>query len=207
MSLHDADLSKRLNDFLSRRQPPKAFAGNEKAQAEQFMAYLKALKKYAPQGDALLDWWGRFIDELGQSSETWAWPSEREVWNACKAVSGSSRRDAPGDAWKPDSVAINLRRIENGDPIGEFWLWGRGALQLLAAGADRNVLRERRLAHAEALAEMYEPEKVREILAALRVKHEGAQSELQEVQRHKREMPEVSMRRAFTRQQLEDLIA
>lgn len=206
MNLHDADLARRLKDFLDRRQPPKSFAGNERARDEQIAAYLTILRRKAPQGDTLSDWWGRFLEALSEASETWAWPSEKDVWIACKNAAGS-RTGPAGDTWKPDAVAINLARIERGELVGEFWLWGRGALQLLAAGADRNVLRERRLAHAEALAEMYEPEKVREILAALRVKHEGAQSELQEAQRHKREMPEVSIRRAFTRQQLEDLIA
>ena len=207
MSIHDADLSRRMNDFLSRRQPPKAFAANESAQAEQFTAYLKALKKYAPQGDTLHDWWGRFMTELGQSSETWAWPSEREVWNACKAASGNSRRDGTGDAWKPDPVAINLRRLEAGEAMGDFWLWGRGALQLVAAGADRHALRERRIAQAQQMAEVYDQDTVRAKLAELKGKHERAEADVFEGQRRHRELPSVTPKRAFTRDELEALVA
>ncbi len=207
MSIHDADLSRRLNDFLSRRQPPKAFAANEKAQAEQFTAYLKALKKYAPQGDNLQDWWTRFLDELGQSSETWAWPSEREVWNACKSASGTSRREGPGDGWKADPVAINLRRLEAGEPMGDFWLWGRGALQLVAAGADRSALRERRIMQAQHMAEVYDQDTVRAKLAELKAKHERAETEVFDTQRRHRELPTIKPKRAFSRDELEALVA
>ena len=207
MSIHDADLSRRMNDFLSRRQPPKAFAANENAQAEQFTAYLKALKKYAPQGDTLHDWWGRFMDELGQSSETWAWPSEREVWNACKAASGNSRREGTGDAWKADPIAINLRRLEAGEPMGDFWLWGRGALQLVAAGADRHALRERRIMQAQHMSEVYDQDTVRAKLAELKAKHERAETEVFDTQRRQRELPTVQPKRAFSRDELETLVA
>lgn len=206
MNLHEADLTHRLNDFLARRQPPRAFSANEKAQTEQFTAYLKALKKYAPNGDGLHDWWGRFLDELGQSSETWAWPSEREVWNAAKAASGPSRGQSTAGAWKADPVAINLARLEAGEPMGDYWLWGRGALQLVAAGADRHALRERRISAAQTMAEVYDADTVRAKLAELKAKHIAAENELHDTQRRHREMPEYAHRRAFTRAQLEALV-
>ena len=204
MSIRDADLATRLNDFLDRRNPPKSFSANVRARDDQIAAYLTILRKRAPQGDGLIDWWGRFVEALSEASETWAWPSEKDVWNACKAASQAIRGEG-GDDWRMDPVAVNVGRIARGDPIGDYWLWGRGALQLVAAGADRHALRERRFAHAEALAAIYGPDAVRAKLAELKSKHIAAEGELSDW-RERRDMPATNPRQAFTRQQLEDLV-
>lgn len=206
MSLHDADLSRRLSDFLARRAPPRNMASNTQAQADQIAAYLSILRRRAPQGDALTDWWGKFLDALSENSETWAWPSEKEVRNAIKVAAGATRRDQPGDGWRPDSTAINLARLNAGDPIGDFWLWGRGALQLIAAGADRSVIRQRRFAMAEAMAEIYGYDATRSKLADMRENHHKTEANINDWQRRQREMPEFPDKRAFSREELERLI-
>lgn len=207
MNLHTADVSRRLTDFLDRRQAPRSFAANEAAKADQISAYLGILTRAAPPAPALDEWWGRFLEALSDLSETWAWPSEKEIRNACKAISGSARRDQPGDGWRPDPVAINLRRLENGEPIGEDWLWGRAAVRLLAAGADRGVLRQRRLAHAASMAELRSADDVRAKLAVLRARHEEAEAERNDWQRGPYDVArEIQPRRPFTQQQLEEMI-
>ena len=208
MNLHAADVNRRLTDFLDRRQAPRSFAANEAAKADQISAYLGILTRAAPPAPALDEWWGRFLEALSDLSETWAWPSEKEIRNACKAISGSARRDQPGDAWRPDSVAINLARLNSGEPIGEDWLWGRQALQLVAAGADRHVMRERRIAAAEAMAAIYGPDETRARLAVLKARHEAAEAERGDWQRHPRDTgPMLQRRSPFTRQQLEEMVA
>lgn len=207
-NLHHADVTSRLRNFLDRRQPPRSFAGNEAAKSDQLAAYLSILTRAAPAAPALDDWWGRFLDALSELSDTWAWPSEKEVRSAIKAANGSAPRNQPGDAWRPDSVAINLARLNSGEPIGEDWLWGRQALQLVAAGADRHVMRERRIAAAEAMAAIYGPDETRARLAVLKARHEAAEAERGDWQRHPRDTgPMLQRRSPFTRQQLEEMVA
>lgn len=209
MNLHTADLNRRLSDFLSRRQPPKSFAANETAKVDQVNAYLRIVRKYAPEGDLLHDWWGRFIDALSESSETWAWPSEKEVWAAAK---DASKRDKGGSetAWQPDSVAINLRRLQEGKPIAEDWLWGRNALRLVAAGADRGVMRDRRRGLALAMSDLYGPDEARKRLLVLKARHDSAEAVAADyaagrVGRH--DLPKAPVKRAFDADELERLIA
>ena len=206
MNLHDADLTRRLSDFLTRRQPPRSFATNEKAQSDQFSSYLSILRRFAPEGDKLHDWWGKFIEALSEQSETWAWPTEKELRNACKAASGKAQKN-DASAWKPDDVAINLARLQANEPMSDYWLWGRGALQLVAAGADRHALRERRIMQAQHMAEVYDQDTVRAKLAELKAKHERAETEVFDTQRRHRELPTIKPKRAFSRDELEALVA
>lgn len=207
MNMHDADLSKRLTDFLSRRAAPRNIAGNEKAQTDQISAYLGILRRRAPKGDMLHEWWGNFLEALSEVSETWAWPSEKEVWNACKSASGHNRPTASADTWRPDPVAINLGRLERNEPMGEDWLWGQGALRLVAAGADRGALRDRRIRMAQHMASVWGQDDARAKLLELKAKHEAAERAVNDFRRHPRDMPEISLNRAFSDSQIAELVA
>ena len=93
-TLHTADVSRRLIDFLDRRQPPRSFAANDSAKRDQITAYVSILTRAAPAAPALDDWWGRFLDALSELSDTWAWPSEKEVRSAVKAANADATRAA-----------------------------------------------------------------------------------------------------------------
>lgn len=189
MNLHIADLTKRLNDYLARRTPPKGIGTDDRLKAEQINEYVAILRRFAPEGDRLNDWWRAFLAKLADESDTWAWPAPKDVARSAKAAGAETKS---GERWHPDSVAINLTRLNEGQPIGEDWLWGRGAMRLEAAGASRVVLRERRLQLAQDMAQTYPEDVVRARLHELKVRHEEARASVDDIQRghHEAKIPD-----------------
>lgn len=179
MNLHDAEILRKLNDYLARRRPPQVLS-DEKLRADQIGVYAKIIRSKAPSGDQFRDWWGRFLDALAESSETWGWPAERDVVSAARAASGShvGRRSVT----EIDSVSVNLARLNASEPIGVSWLWGSDALRLVAAGADPLTMRQRRIAYAQNLVSIYGEDSTRRRLRELKEKHEFAERALSDFQ-------------------------
>lgn len=202
MNFHTAELTQRLNDYLARRTPPRGFAGDDSLKASQMGEYISILRRFAPDGERLTEWWDGFLGRLADESETWAWPAPKDVARAARACNAASARG--GSVWQPDSVAINLRRLNEDLPIGEDWLWGAGAIRLEAAGASRVTLRERRQRMAEAMAKVYSYEEVRTRLIELKARHEEARACLDDMQRRHYEV-EIPSKRAFSEAQMQSL--
>lgn len=174
MNLHVADLTHRLNDYLARRQPPKSFGGNDKLKADQVGAYLSILRRFAPEGERLDEWWRGFITRLGEDSDTWAWPTEKEVIKACKAATGDTARKSDSTAFAVDSVKVNVARLRDNQPIGDGWLWGRNALRMMAVGGvSMSEIKERRDSHCADLRDLY-GEAAERMIADLNDRHEHA---------------------------------
>lgn len=203
MNLHVHDLTSRLGEYLARRVPPKSFGGDENLKSEQMNEYIRILRRFAPEGDALAAWWRTFADRLSDETDTWAWPSPKDVARAARAA-GATAKPA-GGGWRPDSVQINLDRLNAGQPIGEDWLWGRNALRLEAAGASRHVLRQRRVQLAEGMAETHPPDQVRAKLLDLKARHEAARREDEDSQVIRRDAV-IPDKAAFSKSELEALV-
>lgn len=172
MNMRTADLTSKMSEYLSRRVPPKGIASDEMLKVDQMNEYLRILRRFSPEGEKFLDWWREFSDRLSDESDTWAWPAPKDVAKAAKAAGAVVGK--AGAEWKPDSVQINLARLNAGQPIGEDWLWGSGALRLEAAGASRHTLRERRVQLANDMAQLYPADQVKAKLADLKARHEAA---------------------------------
>lgn len=203
MNLHLADLTNRMSGYLARRTPPKGLGADDGLKAKQIGEYVSILRRFAPEGDPLTEWWRAFESALADVSETWAWPAPKDVVRAAKAAGSSSK--PTGNGWAIDSVAINLARLNAGEPIGEDWLWGRGAIRLEAAGASRQVLRSARLRMADAMAAIYTPEAVRDRLRELKDRHEAARACKDDFERghYSARIPD---KRAFSKSELEALV-
>lgn len=203
MNLHTADLTSRLSDYLARRTPPRGIAHDEMLKSDQMQEYLRILRRFAPEGEKLAGWWRAFTDKLADDADTWAWPSPKEVARAAKA----SAQDVGGQAseWRPDSVAINLSRLNEGKPIGEDWLWGEGAMRLERAGASPVVLRERRIQMAKQMEEIYPKEAVRQRLLELKARHEDARN--RKPSERRQYDTTIPGKQPFSDAELQDLVA
>ena len=62
------------------------------------------------------------------SNDVWSASLNRKAHPVLKKEFGSNT------SWKPDSYKINADRIRNKEPVGENWLWGRGAASLVHFG-------------------------------------------------------------------------
>jgi hypothetical protein len=146
MSLHDSDIAARLKRFLDRRALPRRLEGKPAACEDEIRALSAALARNAPRSpDALAGWWPLFETILGEASPS-LWPTEKEVRDAAQAAS----KNRPVAVRAEDAVdmsdeAINARRMQRGEPVGEGWLWGRNAVAMIARGLiDRETMQSYR---------------------------------------------------------------
>lgn len=91
MNLHQADLTRRMTEFLSRRTAPKTIAGNVEAQKAEIASLVRAVMRQAPR-DGLQTWWQEFEDALLARMKTHGWPIQSEVDAAAKSIRRSGAK-------------------------------------------------------------------------------------------------------------------
>jgi hypothetical protein len=142
MTMRSAEISGLLTRWLERYTPPAQIRDNQRAQQDEAEALLAVLLRFAPQAD-----YGAFVaralDQLEYQMKTRAWPTKGELGAVCSNM----RKDAPrpDDLTGPDMApeAITARRMERGETVGEGWLYGRSAVELIATGAVTRETMER----------------------------------------------------------------
>jgi hypothetical protein len=169
MSLHDNDLKAKLARFLNRKSPPRLLDGKPDAQADETLALLAVLRRCAPRDpDALQGWWAAFEPALSESCGR-MWPTEKEISAVAREVSAAvlGQRKGGPDAPRFDPAEQAGRRMANGEPVGESWLYGVCACELIARGlVDRQTMtayrsgayHARRDAYGKAQADAWEDE-------------------------------------------------
>ena len=96
MNLHQADVTRRMTDLLSRRTAPRAIAGNAEAQKSEISALVRAVMRHAPR-EGLETWWQGFEDALLSRMKTHGWPIQSEIDAAAGSL--SKRRDSSPEFW------------------------------------------------------------------------------------------------------------
>lgn len=180
MSLHTADVANRLRGFLDRRTMPRLFEGKPAAIKAEVDALTAAVARYAPQGDALREWWPGFEARLAEANQTRVWPSEGEVKAA--AIAGRAPAVAAQLQSTPDEMALEIaaKRIAAGEAVGDGFLYGRQALDLERRGMVSPAdLRKYRSALYFTLKETYVEAIARRMEAELIARHDAARDLVQ----------------------------
>lgn len=134
MSIHDSDLKSRLVRYLDRRQMPRRLEGKGGAMEDEVRALLGTLSRYAPRGaDQLAAWWPGFEVALGEIIVGGIWPTEREIKDAAKVAAGNTPKSS-ATAPERSEHEIIAARMAAGDSVGENWLYGRAACELISRG-------------------------------------------------------------------------
>ena len=145
MSLHAADLRARLMRFLGRKEAPRHLAGKDAAQEDEIRALLGAVARAAPADpERLALWWPVFEACLGEDVGRF-WPDERQIRDAAKRARAEAPQPAVRDTTGPDmrAVTIAARRMQQGEPVGEEWLYGRQACEMIREGLVSREAMER----------------------------------------------------------------
>lgn len=127
-------LSRCLSDYLERRAIPRNLHGNEKAQADEFAALVRSVNRLAPE-ENFQEWWPRLEDRLDAMLTTRAWPTVNEIRGAAKLVSKSGPVVVGGNEWSLDPLKISARRIKEKQAVGDEWIYGKGAAELVSTSA------------------------------------------------------------------------
>lgn len=173
MGLHENDAKSRLIRFLDRKTMPRRLEGKPVAMDDEIGALLAAVLRQAPRGaDALADWWPAFEASLGEMCGG-MWPTEKEITDAGRKHVRTVRHESADTDMTPS--AINARRMDRGEAVGEHFIWGSGAVEMIAGRmVTEDVMARYRSAWFSGLVQVYGEAKAREMEAAAKARHEAA---------------------------------
>jgi len=134
------DLTRLLATFLDRKSVPMNLQGKPNAQAAEVNALIHAVMRFAPRSD-WAEWWERMETAIGERSKTRGWPTEGEIKDAALSLIGSAKVSMNFEPWVADTHAIMAERIKAGAIVGEAWVYGRCAVELI----DRGMVTEGQL--------------------------------------------------------------
>jgi len=128
-------LRDKLSNFLQRLNPPKAMQSNAEAQKEEITDLYSRIIKLAPSRE-YTEWWKDFTEHLLSNAIARTWPTIRELKEAAKAIAPKRPEfiDETKHSWKLDEASINAKRINAMEPVGEYWITGKGAQELVRRG-------------------------------------------------------------------------
>lgn len=133
MNLRQADIAQNLTRWLDRYSCPQHLREKPEAAQAEVEKIAGVLVKMAPQQD-YQPFLNRVFDTLDYQMKTRAWPTVGEVGAVCSNI----RKEAPqlaGPASEATSpLDIIAAKMERGEPVGEGWLYGRDAVELIRAG-------------------------------------------------------------------------
>lgn len=128
------EIKDRLDGWLGRYTPPKAIRSNPEAVKQELMSLLRIMLKYAPT-EGYERWCQQAFDACSEIMKTRAWPTANELGSACIGL----RKEAQGSAHygysRPEArtaAEITAGKIAQGEAVGEGWLYGILACELIA---------------------------------------------------------------------------
>lgn len=164
-------LTEKLTAYLGRKAAPRNLP--QRAQTETMAALDRCLGRYAPKQN-FEDWWPRFEDRLEEEAKTWAWPTVGEIKAAALSLAepGQARTSSEDDI---DPLKVAAKRMESGEPVGDGYLYGRMAVDLIAAGlVSEETMRRYRSGLFGQLKSTYGEAKALEMEDRLKARHQAA---------------------------------
>lgn len=160
--------------WLERFTPPQGMRGNTDAMADEKMSLLRLLLKHAPPDD-----FGTFVADALMHCEhgmkTRAWPTVFELRSACRDILKQSLPVAGSSAKPTDSAELTAARMHRGEAVGEAWLYGILACEMIARGLiDQDTMRKYRSAAYFNRKDVYGEESARRWQAEAEDGHERA---------------------------------
>ena len=91
--------------------------------------------KLAP-GKNYNEWFIDFEQNLLSNLETRTWPTAKEISKSAKAIAPKRPefRELNPEKYQPNELKINANRINNGEPVGESYITGTLAEQMVRVG-------------------------------------------------------------------------
>lgn len=180
MTARNHHIKAELSRWLERLQVPRRLEGNDENMAT-FAAKLIRLTERSLPNDGYTDLLADALDSYEEGEGGHRWPSMSE-WAA--ALSGAMQAaGVKAPEWKPDRVQIAADRINAGDAVSEYWLFGGPSQQLLRHGVSKDRLDQYRQAAFQARGEAYSQEAAEAWAAEIKSKHAaGIEAERQERQ-------------------------
>ena len=170
MNFRQTEIANTLTEWLDRYSCPTSLRDKPKAAQAEAEALAGVLFRHAPR-DEYRPFLNRVFSQLDYQMKTRAWPTVGEVGAVCVSILKDDARGGKaariGDETDMRPCAIAARAMAEGKPVGEGWLYGRQAVELIAARLiDRETMTRyrsaaflsRKAAYGEAAALAWEAE-------------------------------------------------
>lgn len=133
MSLRNSEIARQLTEWLQRYSPPQSIKGNPKAMQAECDALLKVVLRFAPQ-DGYQGWVAEALEQCSYGMKTRAWPTVNELGAACSNRRKESRETVTDLTQPKDDFERYAERIHKKMPVGDGWIYGRNAWELVSRG-------------------------------------------------------------------------
>lgn len=177
MSNRSEILTEEFKLWLDRYTPRRALLANERAMAAEIKALMKVILSMAPASD-FLTWLEKVTNQLDFQMKTAAWPTVSELGSACSNQNKQKALQNPAPRGSSlDPVAINSKRMNEGENVGDGWVYGRGAVSIMQAGdVSSETMRRYRSALYFAAKSVHGEEKAQKMEADWIARHDAAES-------------------------------
>lgn len=128
MNFRTTEISQMLLRWLDRYSPPASMKDKPQAIQDEAEALLRVLLKFAPGSD-YVGWVNGALDSLEYQMKTRAWPTKGEMGAVCANLRKDKTIAAEPVVF--DTYAIMARKMQAGEAVGEGYLYGREACEII----------------------------------------------------------------------------
>ena len=132
MNIRQAEIAKGLAEWLALYSPPRNIAGKPEEVQREMDRLIAVMVKFAPQ-EGYNGWVASVLDQLAYQLKTRAWPTVGELGSACSNARKASRPEG-AQTFTMDLYELTANRMKAGEPVGEAYLYGREAVEMIARG-------------------------------------------------------------------------
>lgn len=132
MNIRQAEISKTMADWLALYSPPRQIAGKPDEMQREMDRLIGVVLKYAPK-EGWNGWVQSALDQLGYQLKARVWPTMHEVGAVCANARKQSRELSQAEPAKEfDVYELNAQRMRDGQAVGEGFLYGKEAVEMIA---------------------------------------------------------------------------
>tara|TARA_B100001939_G_C16941311_1_gene618412 strand:+ start:2380 stop:2847 length:468 start_codon:yes stop_codon:yes gene_type:complete len=121
--------------LLGRLNAPRAVQNNDENMKSEAEFLCNQIVKLAPSKN-YNEWFDDFEQNLLSNLETRTWPTAKEISKSAKAIAPKRPefRELQPEKYEPNELKINADRINNGEQVGESYIIGTLAEQMVRVG-------------------------------------------------------------------------
>tara|TARA_B100000524_G_scaffold345558_1_gene244355 strand:+ start:363 stop:824 length:462 start_codon:yes stop_codon:yes gene_type:complete len=133
--MRNNELKEKTLKMLGRLNAPRAVQNNDENMKSEAEFLCNQIIKLAPSRN-YNEWFQDFEENLLSNLETRTWPTAKEISKSAKAIAPKRPefREMEPEKYQPNELKINANRINNNEPVGENYIMGAMAEQMVRAG-------------------------------------------------------------------------
>ena len=133
--MRNEELKTKTLKMLGRLNAPRAVQNNDESMKSEAEFLCNQIIKLAPSQN-YTQWFIDFETTLLSNLETRTWPTAKEISKAAKIIAPKRPefKELASEKYEPNELKINAERIKNGQDVGENYVMGAMAEQMVKAG-------------------------------------------------------------------------